>query len=288
MTHCNDPYSGKKTPGWVCVLGGLLAAISGSIVLLVISQTIGLLPSLAGITPTRHVGWPIIMFVVGLGLVTSAWPCPKSRLLQRWQLVTRHLAQLWRQRGIVWRLVFCAVLAHVAISLVYLFESPADLNSTLAERAALTATPFRIRSGERYVHWEFFAPQWKQTIPPGAAVAYRGYWEGPLVAYELYPRRLYLLPEDARRLAANWHNHRWLTEKTKGKSFRDRWTDEFWLRRTSWPTFDLASFVRARNIEFLVTFDETNEQGCSLARIEDFLSRKDSSKVPSPVKLAPE
>jgi len=176
----------------------------------------------------------------------------------------------------------------VAISLAYFFESPSDLNSTLTERAELMATPFRIRSGERYVHWEFFAPQWKRLIPPEAAIAYRGSWEGPLVAYELYPRRLYLLPEDARRLAANWHSHRWLTEKTKGKSLRDRWTDEFWLRRTSWPTFDIASFVRERNIEFLLTFDEANEERCSLVRIEDFLSRKDVSDLPAPTAVAPQ
>lgn len=255
---------------WIRLFGGLLSLLSVVVTLLAALRAIGIVSSLGGIQLPRHIGWPMVMFLVGVALLTGAWPETKNHMIRRAQSTLDHLAELWRGQGLLGRLVLCVMIGHGAISLAYVFELPADFREVFVERATLTATPVSVREGDRYVHWEFFIPRWKKTIPAEASVAYRGQWEGPLVAYELYPRRLYLLPSDARRLAANWYNHRWLAKKTRGKSLADRWTDQYWSQRSSWPTVNLKSFIQERGITFLLTFDEADEKGCSLVRIPDF------------------
>jgi len=286
MTACKEYRNNESGSFWMCFLGGLVALVSTVVILLATLRVTGIVTSLGGIQLPRRIGWPMVMLLVGMVLLIGAWPKANSPIHRRCQSAVDHLATLWRAQGLLGRLVLCALIGQGAISLAYAFELPANLNEVFLERAKLTTTPVSIREGDRYVHWEFFIPQWKKTIPSRASLAYRGQWEGPLVAYELYPRRLYLLPNDAQRLAANWNNHRWLAKKTRGKSLHDRWVDEYWFERSSWPTFDLKSFIQERGITFLLTFDEADEKTCSLLRIPDFSEDK-LRNDPSAVRVDP-
>ncbi len=276
MVHAEQRQDKTRPSIGLCVIGGLLMTASGLTLVLVLLKITGIVSAVGGVQLPRRVGWPILPLLVGMGLFAAGWPSPKILLLQRWQRLIQQFFQLWNQRNLVWRIIAITLTGHMAISLGYFLGSPVDLHETFVERATLQATSCSVRGGQCYIHWEYLARSWKEALPPRAAVAYRGHWEGPLVAYELYPRRLYLLPEDGHRLAANWHNHRWLAEKTKGKSLADRSTDEFWVHRTTWPSLDLATFIRERNIEFLLTFNEADEKACSLQPIHSL--RQDGLK----------
>lgn len=288
MIHADKGQKRMRLSLGLCVLGGVLVSASGATLVLAALKITGMVPSLGGVALPHRVGWPMLTLLVGMGLLAAGWPSPKSPLLQRWQDFIRSFSQLWNHGNLIWRIVITALIGHLAISLAYFLGAPVDLHETFVERANLQGTLLSIRAGQRYVHWEFLARLWKETIPPRAAVAYRGHWEGPLVAYELYPRRLYLLPEDGRRLAANWHNHRWLAEKTKGKSLADRSTDEFWTQRTIWPSLDLETFIQQRHIEFLLTFDEADEKGCSLQAMPDSLRQEGLKKDSTPPLSSPQ
>lgn len=216
--------------------------------------------------PFRHPGWPTMLALLAGTVAVLAWPGPANAFVRKVRQLGQPVAEFWQRSGLVWRLVFCALAGHLLVSSPLLLEIPGALQSAFRENRQFVVGPVRTRNGQTLANWQYHLRTWQQ-LPPQAGIVYRGGWEAMLVAYHLYPRRLYLLPEDATSLAARWHDHRWLEKKTAGQSRQDRWTDEYWRSRLC-PVAPLGDdFLRLRDVQAVIEFREESPADCRVIRL---------------------
>lgn len=259
----------KNRPGLGQYLGFGLAALvtlpAAVIALAAWLQQLGLwTPVIAW--PFKHPGWPTVLsLLTGTGAVL-AWPGPANVVVQKVRQLAQPVAEFWRRSGLVWRVVFCTLAGHFLVSCPLLLEIPGDVQSTFRENRQFVVGPVRTRDGQTLANWQYHLRTWQQ-LPLQAGIVYRGGWEAMLVAYHLYPRRLYLLPEDAPSLAARWHDHRWLDKKTAGQSRRDRWTDDYWCSRLCPVASSGEDFLRQRDVQAIIEFREESPSDCRVIRL---------------------
>lgn len=218
----------------------------------------------------KHPGWPFLIVLVGWAGVLIFWPRPRWMWVRTFQSRAARVGSLWRSQGLLGRCVMVAIFLHAAISLGYLLNAPEALIRKYQEDRMLAETSGRIFGGTVVANLDFFLERCRREIPGRANVVYRGHWEAMLAAYRLYPRRLYLLPEDAYRLAGAWNRHRWLEILTKGASRAEDRTDQYWLSRQVPPessAADRARFFAERGITYVIEFDEDRPGLCRIKKV---------------------
>ncbi|MGB9688490.1 hypothetical protein [Thermogutta sp.] len=216
----------------------------------------------------KHVGWPLMVTVFGLAGVLAAWQRPAWNWVRRWQTVIHRALDFWKIQPWWGRVLIIVGIGHGLISVGYLLNCPEDLFRQYQEIEEFASTPSRLFAGQPVANLEYHILRYRRVIPPRAQIAYRGHWEAMIVAYRLYPRRLFLLPEDVQRLARAWGDHRWLEIKTKGASRADAWTDEYWAARH--PPVEippLSQFLADRHIEYIILYDENHPELCQVVRL---------------------
>ncbi len=216
----------------------------------------------------KHVGWPLMVTVFGLAGVLAAWQRPAWNWVRRWQTVIHRALDFWKIQPWWGRVLIIVGIGHGLISVGYLLNCPEDLFRQYQEIEEFASTPSRLFAGQPVANLEYHILRYRRVIPPRAQIAYRGHWEAMIVAYRLYPRRLFLLPEDVQRLARAWGDHRWLEIKTKGASRADAWTDEYWAARH--PPVEippLSQFLADRHIEYIIRYDENHPELCQVVRL---------------------
>jgi hypothetical protein len=111
----------------------------------------------------------------------------------------------------------------------------------------------------RYTQFTVFFERVRRTLPLNARVLYIGHGEGQLLSYVLYPRPVFMRPQD--RYVA-WIEH-------QSHDLGDIPDDE--LFRKSYPkpgeTPSLEAFVRAHRITHVVKFVESDLAGCRIEAI---------------------
>ncbi|WP_347246598.1 hypothetical protein [Thermogutta sp.] len=216
----------------------------------------------------KHVGWPLMVTVFGLAGVLAAWQRPAWNWVRRWQTVIHRALDFWKIQPWWGRVLIIVGIGHGLISVGYLLNCPEDLFRQYQEIEEFASTPSRLFAGQPVANLEYHILRYRRVIPPRAQIAYRGHWEAMIVAYRLYPRRLFLLPEDVQRLARAWGDHRWLEIKTKGASRADAWTDEYWAARHPPAEIPpLGQFLADRHIEYIIRYDENHPELCQVVRL---------------------
>jgi hypothetical protein len=108
---------------------------------------------------------------------------------------------------------------------------------------------------------EHFARQVVAQTPADARILYQGRTAVVRLAFEVYPRRVFMLPQDFRTMATQWHVQPWL---------RDAPTDPheaYWHQFLPVVNADREAFVRQHAITYMARFDEMDLSKCKLERV---------------------
>lgn len=216
----------------------------------------------------RHVGWPL------LGLLTAAliWAMtsarPLGRIGRRLRRTGLRFTILWRKAGWAQRLVLAAGIVHVLTGLGYWLEIPWTLQNANDELRLASVAPVRKFRGSWAANYPFWVRKVISETPPNARILYRGGWEGMVFSYDVFPRRVFALPDDLQTLAGRWHKHAWLEMKTNGRSNADAATDEYWTAGKCFEPIGDGEFIRRYAIDYVVVFDEARPGDCGIQPIQ--------------------
>ncbi|NMC18947.1 MAG: hypothetical protein GYA33_00885, partial [Thermogutta sp.] len=228
----------------------------------------------------RHVGWPLLAaFTAGMiWAMTSARPI--GRVGRRLRRLGLRFTILWRNVGWMRRLVIAAVIVHVLTGLGYWLEVPWTLRHANHELRLASASPVRKFRGS----WAANQPFWIRKViaetPPNATILYRGGWDGMIFSYDVFPRRVYALPDDLQTLAGQWHKHAWLEAKTDGRSNADADTDRYWTAKHRFEPIPYEEFVRHYGIDYVVVFDESCPWECGIHPLQSREPRPPAPELP--------
>ncbi len=93
-------------------------------------------------------------------------------------------------------------------------------------------------------------------MPADARILFHGQTAGLRLAYEVYPRQVFMLPQELRTLAASWHVQPQLADLPV-----DRKT-AYWEERLPDASIDERQFIAEHRINYVVTFDEYDLAKC--------------------------
>jgi hypothetical protein len=109
--------------------------------------------------------------------------------------------------------------------------------------------------GSDSVPIEGFAALCCKQIPRNARILYHGTQEGWLFAYEVYPRRVFMLPCDWQELGGSWHKKRWMFLTPDP-------LEKYWERPTVTTAAGREEFVRKHGITHEVFYDASRPESC--------------------------
>lgn len=172
-----------------------------------------------------------------------------------WRVLLRFGAQ-WQRWGWRERAMFAAVAAQTFFTLHFWQDYPAYLEN---ERRAI-ANSYQLATYElnhrKLPCIESFSRRICAELPADARILFHGQTAGLRMAYEVYPRPVFMLPQELRTLAASWHVQPQLY------NLPDDRTPEFWNRRLPDATADERQFIAEHRINYVVTFDEYDLAKC--------------------------
>ena len=179
-----------------------------------------------------------------------------SQLGELARQVPGRFRELWRRWGWRERAVFVVVACQTLFVLRFWENYPSNLAQ---EREGLDLfyreTTHKLDGRELPVV-EGFSRRVCQQLPADARILFHGQTAGLRFAYEVYPRRVFMLPQEMRVLAAEWHVQ---------PQLRDIPADgriEYWRERLPDTAIDERQFIREHRIDYVVTFDEYEIAKC--------------------------
>ena len=120
----------------------------------------------------------------------------------------------------------------------------------------------RCELGDRKVpSLECFAQRVINETPADARILFRGRTAGMRLAFEVYPRRVFMLPQDYRTMATEWHVQPWL------KNSPVDWHESYWHQFIPATAIPADEFVRQHRITYVASFDELNLSECKVERV---------------------
>lgn len=232
------------------------------------------------ISGARHAGWPLLGVLTGVLVWAMTSARPLGRVGRRLRRIGLRFSILWLKADRTHRLLIAAIIAHVLIGLGYWLEVPWDVRVADEELRLASVSPVRKFRGS----WAANAPFWTGRVndetPPDAEILFRGGWEGMVFSYDVFPRRVFALPDDLQALAERWHKHAWLEMRTDGRSNADAATDRFWTAANRFQPITEAEFIRRYGIDFVVTFDESRPCECGIHPVQEESRKNPETKSP--------
>ena len=108
---------------------------------------------------------------------------------------------------------------------------------------------------------ECFAGECCQDFPESARILYHGHIEGMVFAYQVYPRRVFMLPEEYGEISRSWHAQKWLN------GMPDDPLEAFWHANPP-PTIDRDTFIREHGLTHEVWFNGDEPVACRWRKLE--------------------
>ncbi len=172
-----------------------------------------------------------------------------SRALRLWQTWG------WRQRAML-----VLAVAQGMFILKFWQKYPSILDF---EREA-HANMFRLAAygepGKELPILEHFCQQICEQTPPTARILFHGSTPGMRLAYEVYPRRVFILPQEMSAMAASWHAQPQL------RDLRPDAHEAYWHQFIPRDSVDPALFIREHRIDYVATFDEYDLRRCRVEK----------------------
>ena len=93
-----------------------------------------------------------------------------------------------------------------------------------------------------------FANRCRQELPPDARILFHGAQEAWIFAYEVYPRKVFMLPSEGFQLAKTFQSRPWSKALPKDP------LEAYWNRELPSPLGEREAFIRAHHITHEVYF----------------------------------
>ncbi len=201
-------------------------------------------------------------FAIQLALLASGIVVLTMR--QRWRRVFQVSARfrnLWRSWGWGSRLVCLVLVLHLAI-VANMLSGYWDQTSSLFLAHESTQSTFVGANGRLICNFPNFCRTCAEQIPPDARILYHGGNEGLVLAFEVYPRRVFMLPQEQFAMFHEcWKNELWC------RGIAADPLNEKWKWDDSPSNIDAARFIEEHNITHVVTFDPLNAANCRVQQL---------------------
>jgi hypothetical protein len=187
-----------------------------------------------------------ISFLLLVIAFTRTDPRPQLiSILQRFG--TQWMAWNWRGRTV---LIFLAInVAMITNSFCTYWKHTSTIFSYHNELLASSCD----ENGRAAPNFDNFCRRCREEIPSDAKILYRGPNEGLVLAYELYPRRMYLLPQDQHDMFYNcWCRETWCQNMAPDP------LEHYWKWDQPCTSISPEKFIADHQITYLVTFDNTD------------------------------
>lgn len=162
----------------------------------------------------------------------------------------------WRER-----LTFIAVAAQVLFALRFWQDYPAYLEFERQVIGNSHQMPTYELNGRRLPVVESFSRRLAAELPESARILFHGQTAGLRLAYEIYPRPVFMLPQEMRVLAMSWHVQPQLADLPPDAN------PDYWNRRLPDASIDERQFIAEHRITHVVTFDEYDIAKCRVERV---------------------
>jgi len=154
------------------------------------------------------------------------------------------------------RQIFTALFClNAIVSAHSLVIYPDHLVRNFRSAELLAREPQQELSTHKSTSVEYFATNCCQLLPRDARILLHARNEGLLLAYELYPRRVFMLPSESCEFPINWRYQPW------HKDMEDDPVESYWRSDIDGHE-DRAVFIREHGITHEVFFDADEAMNC--------------------------
>jgi hypothetical protein len=223
------------------------------------------------VVPLRSFRGPIQICFIGF----VAWYLTVEANSARYQFFRRQLLWLSDKFGIrelqfvaawrVWnwrkRLFLAIAVSSVVAITLHDVRYPQYLDHAADYRArVLTQTEYQTSSGT-IPSLEYFAREVIEQTPPDARILFVGRTSGIRLAFEIYPRKVFMLPKDYRQMAIGWHIQPWFLDVPEDIH------QAYWHQFIPIDSVDEHDFIREHHITHIARFNELDRTACKLESI---------------------
>jgi hypothetical protein len=172
--------------------------------------------------------------------------------------VLRRWFQLWK--GWKWRerAMLLLVLVQAGFVVRIWQRYPSLLEFEREAHANMFIYPTSGDPGSERPILEHFCREVCEKTPPNARILFHGGTAGMRLAYEIYPRRVFILPQEMTAMAESWHVQPQLCDLTSDAH------EEYWHQFLPHTTVQPSVFIRQHRINYIATFDEYDLSRCRL------------------------
>jgi len=194
-------------------------------------------------TPTQFASISFLLFAAAL---TTTDPRSYMRAVaERFKFQWNR----WNWQSRVVFIFFCCNVLLMCNSLCTYWRHASTLFSAHDESVANSCDP----DDNLQPNFDNFCRRCREQIPPNARILYHGPNEGLVSAYELYPRRVFMLPAEQRDMFHEcWRREKWCQGMTADP------LDQYWKWDPSLPNISQPQFIADHRVTYVVTFDESD------------------------------
>lgn len=168
----------------------------------------------------------------------------------------------WRS----WSLFRLAVLGVVSLNLLLAFRNvvyyPEHVVLGCLHSRDLFPDTTDQGSNQRASAINNFAARCRQALPPNARILFHGSLEALVFAYEVYPRKVFRLPSEGIKDAANLQLRPWLKEIPQDP------LEPYWRRELPSGSEDREAFIKAHGITHEVYFQADQSANCRWEKVQ--------------------
>lgn len=178
--------------------------------------------------------------------------------------VRRRLADLlatWKLWDWRRRLFFLIATCNLTMMLLRASRYPQLMFQDRENRRFATAVPQGGIGSSKVSSIEHFARQIVEQTPPDARILFQGGTAVMRLAFEVYPRRVFMLPQDYRAMATRWHVQPWLRNPPIDRH------EPYWHQFIPIVNAGPDAFIRQHAITHVARFNETDSSECLLERV---------------------
>jgi hypothetical protein len=168
----------------------------------------------------------------------------------------------WRSCSYGLRAVLLVLVANVALGAYTLVQYPYSLLYVHMWYAIGRESPAWVDHQVWHSYIQHFAERCQRELPPDARILYHGHIESMEFAYEVYPRRVFMLPCDLYAIAGSWHKQQWLAGMPNDP------LEAYWHRDFPSQTTDRETFIREHGITHEAFFDPDSWFECRFVAIQ--------------------